>query len=77
MSLTVSLRRVQKGRILLHCDCVIFVHNHPSGKHMPSEDDIKLPKRLVESSKIPGIEIFDHTIVCNRDYLSMKGRNLL
>jgi len=44
---------------------------------MPSEDDIKLPKRLVESSKIPGIEIFDHTIVCNRDYLSMKGRNLL
>src|SRR3989344_886208 len=33
---------------------VIFVHNHPSGNTEPSEDDLVLTKKLVESGKILG-----------------------
>ncbi len=55
---------------------VIFVHNHPSGDPTPSEDDIKLTKRLAEAGEILGIEVLDHIIICDKDHLSMKAKNL-
>jgi len=42
---------------------IILVHNHPSGDTKPSEEDIKLTKRLAEAGKIMGIEVLDHIII--------------
>jgi DNA repair protein RadC len=70
-------REVFKEAISSCAASVIFVHNHPSGDPTPSEDDIKLTKRLIEASEIIGIEVLDHIIVCDRDHLSMKAKNLL
>jgi len=56
---------------------VIFVHNHPSGDPEPSEDDLVITKRLVESGKILGIEIFDHIIVVKDGFFSFKGKGLI
>lgn len=56
---------------------VVMVHNHPSGNHNPSDDDLELTKRLVESGKILGIEVFDHIVVTENDYYSMKENDLL
>ena len=56
---------------------VIFVHNHPSGDPRPSDEDIKLTKRLVEAGNIVGIEVLDHLIVCDSDYISMKAKGLM
>ena len=69
-------REVFKEAISATAASVIFVHNHPSGDPTPSEDDIKLTKRLVEAGEILGIEVLDHIIVCDKDYLSMKARRL-
>ncbi|HEX75116.1 MAG TPA: JAB domain-containing protein [Dehalococcoidia bacterium] len=70
-------REVFKEAISSSAASVIFVHNHPSGDPEPSEDDIKLTKRLVEAGDILGVEVLDHIIVCDRDYLSIKARNLI
>jgi DNA repair protein RadC len=56
---------------------VILVHNHPSGDPEPSEEDIKLTKRMTEAGEIVGIAVTDHVIVCDNCYVSLKGRNLL
>jgi len=56
---------------------VIFVHNHPSGDITPSEDDIKLTKRLISAAEILGIEILDHILISKTDYSSMKAKNLI
>ncbi|MDP3043758.1 MAG: JAB domain-containing protein [bacterium] len=56
---------------------VIFVHNHPSGDPEPSEDDLAITKRLVETGKILGIEIIDHIIVVKNGFLSFKERGLV
>jgi DNA repair protein RadC len=56
---------------------VIFVHNHPSGDPRPSEEDIKMTKRLVEAGQIVGIEVLDHLIVCDSDSFSMKAKGLM
>ena len=56
---------------------VIFVHNHPSGDPEPSEGDLIITKRLVEAGKILEIEVVDHIIVTNTNFLSFKERKLL
>src|SRR4030042_5671463 len=66
-------REVFKEAVSASAASVIFVHNHPSGDPQPSEDDVKLSKRLVEAGEIVGIEVLDHIIVANEAYLSMKG----
>lgn len=70
-------REVFKEAISSSAASVIFIHNHPSGDPTPSEDDIKLTKRLIETGEILGIDVLDHIIMCDNDYLSMKGKNLL
>lgn len=69
-------REVFKEAISSCAASVIFMHNHPSGDPTPSEDDIKLTKRLVEAGEIIGIEVLDHIVICDRDHLSMKAKNL-
>ena len=56
---------------------VIFVHNHPSGDPEPSEGDLVITNRLVEAGKILEIEVVDHIIVTNTNFLSFKERKLL
>ena len=56
---------------------VVFAHNHPSGDPEPSEDDLVLTKRLVESGKILGIEVADHIIVAKDDFFSFKNKGLI
>jgi len=69
-------REVFKEAISSCAASVIFMHNHPSGDPTPSEDDIKITKRLVEAGGIIGIDVLDHIIICDKDHLSMKARNL-
>jgi DNA repair protein RadC len=69
-------REVFKEAISACAASVVFVHNHPSGDPEASEDDIKLTKRLVEVGEILGIEVLDHIIICDSNYLSMKAKKL-
>ena len=55
---------------------VIFVHNHPSGDPEPSKEDVELTKRLAKAGEIIGIDVLDHIIVCDKNYLSLKAKNL-
>lgn len=45
------------------CDCIIVAHNHPSQNSTPSDEDIAVTERLVEASKIVGIQLLDHLII--------------
>jgi DNA repair protein RadC len=69
-------REVFKEAISASAASVIFVHNHPSGDPEPSEDDIKLTKRLFEVGEIMGIDVLDHVIIGDKNYLSLKSRGL-
>ncbi|MDZ4231026.1 MAG: DNA repair protein RadC [Dehalococcoidales bacterium] len=69
-------REVFKEAVAGSAASVIFVHNHPSGNPEASEDDVKLTKRLAEAGEIMGIDVLDHVIVCDKDYLSLKDKGL-
>ncbi len=51
---------------------IIVVHNHPSGNTEPSPEDIQVTHRLVEAGQIIGIEIIDHIIIGDYNFLSLK-----
>lgn len=70
-------REVFKEAISSSAASVIFIHNHPSGDPTPSEDDIKMTKRLIEAGEIVGIEVLDHIVICDSEHLSMKAKNLV
>ncbi|MBM3313398.1 JAB domain-containing protein [candidate division WOR-3 bacterium] len=56
---------------------IIVVHNHPSGDPTPSDDDIRLTRRLVEAGKILGIRLLDHVVVCRDGQYSFRAHALL
>ncbi len=56
---------------------MIIVHNHPSGDPEPSEDDIKITKKLAEAGEVIGIPLQDHIIIGDGRYISMKERGIV
>jgi len=69
-------REAFKEAISASAASVIFVHNHPSGDPEASEDDIKLTKRLAEAGEIMGIDVLDHIVIGDKEYLSLKRKDL-
>jgi len=51
---------------------IIVAHNHPSGDNTPSQEDLNITQKLVESGKILGIEVIDHVIVSKNDFLVLE-----
>jgi DNA repair protein RadC len=67
-----SCREIFKGAILANAAEILIAHNHPSGNPSPSNEDIRLTKRLVEAGRIIGIEVVDHLIVAANGHYSFK-----
>lgn len=56
---------------------IICAHNHPSGDPSPSQEDIHVTRRLVESGKMIGIEVLDHLVIGDRKFVSLKEKGYL
>ena len=56
---------------------IILIHNHPSGNPEPSNEDIRLTKKIVESGKILDIPVFDHLIIAGETYTSFVEKRLI
>lgn len=56
---------------------IILIHNHPSGTLEPSDEDIRVTNRIVESSVIIGIPVYDHLIITESGYYSFKENGLI
>ncbi|API90674.1 MULTISPECIES: RadC family protein [Virgibacillus] len=70
-------REVYREAVKRSAASVIVAHNHPSGDPTPSQEDIYVTRRLVESGKMIGIELIDHLIIGNRNYVSLKEKGYL
>lgn len=70
-------REIIKLALKYSATAVVFVHNHPSGAHMPSEDDKKITKNLVFACMTTGIKVHDHIIIGNNQYYSFADNGLL
>ncbi|MFJ5764926.1 MULTISPECIES: RadC family protein [unclassified Lysinibacillus] len=53
---------------------IICAHNHPSGVPTPSPEDIEVTKRIQEAGFIIGIELLDHVIIGDHQFISLKEK---
>ncbi len=65
-------REIFKGALKVSAASLILAHNHPSGNLTPSTHDIAFTKRVEEVGKLMGIEVLDHFIIGQENYLSLK-----
>ena len=70
-------REVFRAAIKCSSASLICAHNHPSGDPAPSPEDISLTSRLVEAGHIVGIEVLDHLIIGDGNFVSLKERGLM
>ncbi len=70
-------REVFKEAIQALSSSIILVHNHPSGNPEPSDADIDITKRILETGKAVGIDILDHIIIANNRSFSFKEKGLV
>lgn len=65
-------REIAKQTLIYNAVSVILVHNHPSGECKPSQQDILLTKKIEQILALIDVNILDHFIVSNHNYLSLK-----
>ncbi len=79
-SLTASAvypREVVKKVLKENAAALIFIHNHPSGNINPSQEDIKITKKLQDAVATIDVKVQDHLIIAGNNYYSFADNNLI
>ena len=56
---------------------LILVHNHPSGKLLPSQQDIKVTKGIIQAAEYFDINVLDHIILSSDGFYSFADERML
>lgn len=72
-----DVRRVVENAILSRASAVVLAHNHPSGVALPSGEDVAATVRAGEALATIGVELADHIIVADGDFVSLRESGYL
>jgi len=56
---------------------IIMIHNHPSGKLLPSDSDKTITKKLKQACEILDVTLLDHLIISTNGYYSFADSGQL
>lgn len=75
----VSPREIFIRALLVGATQIILVHNHPSGRVIPSKQDRTMTRRIKRAGELLNVALTDHVIVGggNGAYLSFREAKLL
>jgi DNA repair protein RadC len=76
-SSVVHAREIFRAAIENSSASIILLHNHPSGNPEPSNEDIAITKKMIESGKILDIPVYDHLIIAGNTYTSFVEKRLI
>ena len=74
---SVGIREVFSKALLLCSTSIVLVHNHPSGRINPSDDDKKLLQNLKDASNLLGVSLVDFIIVGGDEFFSAKAEGMI
>ena len=72
-SAKVSRRKVMEEAMRINATRVNLAHNHPRGVAVPSSEDLFMTREIGKLFEKVGIELVDHIIVADDDYVSMAA----
>ncbi len=67
----VPIRRIVETALAVNASSVVLAHNHPSGLALPSAEDIATTRRLGVALEAVEINLIDHIIVADDDFVSL------
>ncbi|MFS0688975.1 DNA repair protein RadC [Sporosarcina sp. 179-K 8C2 HS] len=67
-------REVYKEAVKHSAASIICFHNHPSGRPDPSPEDIEVTKRLAKAGSVMGVELIDHVVIGDHQFISLKEK---
>ncbi|MBO4765713.1 MAG: DNA repair protein RadC [Lachnospiraceae bacterium] len=70
-------REVFEQALRYQAAAFVLLHNHPSGDPTPSEEDIKITKRILSLGESMQLPMLDHIIIGDPGYFSFKDRGYL
>lgn len=76
-SAIVHPREIFREAVKRSAASIICAHNHPSGSPSPSPEDIEVTKRLVDAGALMGIEVLDHVIIGDHQFISLKEKGYM
>ena len=76
-AVNLPFRRVVEAALMANATSVILAHNHTTGTLLPSVEDIEYTRDLFKALNLVDVILFDHIILGERSYLSMKNSNML
>lgn len=71
-SAAVPIRRIVEMALGANATTAVLAHNHPSGMAIPSGEDQLTTRRLAAALSAVDIELVDHLVVADDDYVSMR-----
>lgn len=76
-SADLDIRRLVENALLTGASSVVLAHNHPSGVALPSADDYTATDRAKSALGSIGVQLADHIIVADQDFVSMADSGYL
>lgn len=73
----VDIRIILKYAVDTLASGIILCHNHPSGVLKPSQSDRDLTRQLKEAARLFEIQLLDHIIITEDNFLSFADEGLL
>ena len=76
-AVNISLRKLTEAALSVNSSAVYIAHNHPTGFACPSREDITSTHIIVETFRRLEIEVLDHFVFSEDDFVSMSQDNLM
>ena len=73
----VNLRKIIAAALNYDAAGVILAHNHPGGVALPSPEDLDTTRRVRSVLEAMGVQLMDHIIVADGDYVSLADSGQL
>ncbi|MDD4510933.1 MAG: JAB domain-containing protein, partial [Oscillospiraceae bacterium] len=73
----ISIRKIVETALVYNSTSVILSHNHTSGIAIPSKEDFNVTRKIRDALEMVGIELSDHLIVADDDFVSMLETGML
>ena len=74
---SISIRRIVEISLARNASKIILAHNHTSGIAVPSREDVETTRQIQDALRPVSIQLIDHLVVADSDYVSMRDSGLL
>lgn len=76
-SANLSIRKIMEIALAANASSVLLAHNHPGGMAIPSYADIKATMNIASILSSVDVNLIDHLVICDDDYVSLMQSGYL